>query len=225
MPGGFLANPVIAEPLLDSLLDGLLRAIDHPYREALNAPVQSWGPGTVRRGVDTIDAFPQRPLTMAALAADAGVNVRVLDECWRRHRDVQPMRYLRNIRLAHAHLELLEHAPGKRRSPLPRSSGASCGPPGSRPATSGVTACPRPRPCAGPRTPERRGTLSSTPSRPPLRDVPDLSESGWAVRASRSCPRTRQVPGNSVPAGPRTANRSARTGPTGSCHRSAPAGR
>jgi AraC-like DNA-binding protein len=113
VPGGLLANPIIAEPLQDSLLDALLRAIDHPYREALDAPVRAWGPHTVRRGVDTIDAFPQRPFTMPALAADAGVNVRVLEECWRRHRDVQPMRYLRGVRLAHAHLDLLEHAPGE----------------------------------------------------------------------------------------------------------------
>jgi AraC-like DNA-binding protein len=113
VPGGFLANPVIAEPLQDLLLDGLLRAIDHPYREALDAPVRSWGPRAVRRGVNTIEAFPQQPLTMAALAADAGVNVRVLEECWRRHRDVQPMRYLRTVRLTHAHLDLQEHAPGE----------------------------------------------------------------------------------------------------------------
>jgi AraC-like DNA-binding protein len=113
VPGGLLANPVIAEPLQDSLLNGLLRAIDHPYREALDAPVRSWGPRTVRRSVETIEAFPQRPLTMAALAADASVNIRVLDECWRRHRDVQPMRYLRRVRLTHAHLDLQEHAPGE----------------------------------------------------------------------------------------------------------------
>ena len=113
VPGGPLANPMIAEPLQDSLLDGLLRAIHHPYREALDAPVRSWGPHMVRRGVDAIDASPQRPYTMATLAADAGVNVQVLGESWRRHRDVQPMRYLRRVRLTRAHLELLEHAPGE----------------------------------------------------------------------------------------------------------------
>jgi transcriptional regulator GlxA family with amidase domain len=48
----------------------------------------------VRRGIDTIEAFPQRPFTTAALAADACMSVRVLEECWRRHRDLRPMRYL-----------------------------------------------------------------------------------------------------------------------------------
>lgn len=113
VPGGLLANPMIAEPLQDSLLDGLLRVIDHPYREALDAPVRSWGPHTVRRGVDTIEASPQHPFTKPALAADAGVNVRVLDQCWRRHRDIKPMSYLRRVRLTHAHRDLQEHAPGE----------------------------------------------------------------------------------------------------------------
>jgi AraC-like DNA-binding protein len=113
VPGGLLTNPMIAEPLQDSLLDGLLRTIDHPYREALDAPVGSWGPGTVRRGVDTMEAFPHRPFTMAALAADASVSVRVLAACWQRHRDVRPMRYLDGVRLARARLDLVDHAPGE----------------------------------------------------------------------------------------------------------------
>ncbi|HET9117655.1 MAG TPA: AraC family transcriptional regulator [Pseudonocardiaceae bacterium] len=112
VPGGPLANPVIAEPLQNSLLGWLLQAIDHPYREALDGSVRSWGPRTVRHRVDTIEAFPQRPLTTAGLAADAGMNVRVLQQCWRRHRDVTPMGYLRGVRLACAHRDLEEHAPG-----------------------------------------------------------------------------------------------------------------
>jgi AraC-like DNA-binding protein len=111
-PGGLLTNPVIAEPLQEALLAGLLRAIDHQYREALEEPVRSWGPGTVRRSIDTIEAFPQRPLTTAALAADAGVSVRVLEECWRRHRGVRPIRYLYEVRVARAHVDLQEHARG-----------------------------------------------------------------------------------------------------------------
>jgi AraC-like DNA-binding protein len=113
VPGGLLTNPVIAEPLQDSLLDGLLRTSDHPYREALDAPVRSWGPSTVRRGVDTIEAFPQRPFTMAGLAAEAGVSVPVLQECWQRHWGVRPMRYLQQVRLTCAHHDLDEHAPGE----------------------------------------------------------------------------------------------------------------
>ena len=113
VPGGLLANPVIAEPLHDALLGSLLQAIDHTYREALDSSVRSWGPRAVRRGIDTIQAFPQRALTTAGLAADAGMNVRVLQQCWYRHHDMTPMGYLHGVRLACAHRDLQEHAPGE----------------------------------------------------------------------------------------------------------------
>jgi transcriptional regulator GlxA family with amidase domain len=41
------------------------------------------------------------------------MNVRVLQQCWRRHRDVTPMGYLRGVRLACAHRDLEERAPGE----------------------------------------------------------------------------------------------------------------
>jgi hypothetical protein len=40
------------------------------------------------------------------------MNVRVLQQCWRRHRDVTPMGYLRGVRIACAHRDLQERAPG-----------------------------------------------------------------------------------------------------------------
>jgi len=104
---------MIAEPLQDVLLDGLLRTIDHPYREALDAPVRSWGPLAVRRGIDTIEAFPLKPFTTAALATDASVTIPVLEECWRRHWGVRPMRYVHGVRLASTHRDLEKHAPGE----------------------------------------------------------------------------------------------------------------
>lgn len=38
-PGRLLTNPMIAEPLQHAVLDGLLWASDHPYRDALDTPV------------------------------------------------------------------------------------------------------------------------------------------------------------------------------------------
>jgi transcriptional regulator GlxA family with amidase domain len=70
---------MIAEPLQDLLLDGLLRTIDHPYREAL----------------------------------DTSVTIPVLEECWRQHRGVRPMRYVHGVRLVRTHRDLEEHAPGE----------------------------------------------------------------------------------------------------------------
>ena len=95
---------VIASPTLLHRLAGTYQ---------LDAPARSWGPRAVRRGVDTIETFPQRPFTTAALAADASVSVPVLEECWRRHRGVRPVRYLHGVRLARTHRDLREHAPGE----------------------------------------------------------------------------------------------------------------
>lgn len=158
VPRGLLANPMIAEPLQHSLLDGLLKAIDHPYREALDASVRSWGPRTVRHGVDMMEAFPQRPFTMAALAAEAGVSVRALQECWSRHRDVRPMSYLHGVRLTRAHLDLQEHAPGETTVAATALRWGFARP--AQFATGYVTrvACPQARPCEDQLTPERRST-------------------------------------------------------------------
>jgi AraC-like DNA-binding protein len=110
-PRSLLANPAIAQAWREALLDAVLRAVDHPYREALDAPVHSWAPHTVRRWVDTIEAFPEQALTPRALAEDAGTSVRVLDQSWLRHLDTRPAQFLRRARLEHAHRDLVEHSP------------------------------------------------------------------------------------------------------------------
>jgi AraC-like DNA-binding protein len=106
-----LANQTIAAPLLQSLLDAVLAAVAHPYRDALDASVRSWAPHAVRRWVDTIEAFPERPLTTAVLATDAGTSVRALEASWHRHLDSSPGDSLRGVRLGRAHGELAEHSP------------------------------------------------------------------------------------------------------------------
>jgi AraC-like DNA-binding protein len=108
-----LANQTIAAPVLQSLLDAVLAAVAHPYRDALDASVRSWAPRAVRRWVDTVEAFPERPLTTAVLATDAGTSVRTLEESWHRHLDSSAGTYLRGARLGRAHGELVEHSPGE----------------------------------------------------------------------------------------------------------------
>ena len=43
-PSGLLTHDATAEPMQESLLRGLLLSVEHPYREALDASVRSWGP-------------------------------------------------------------------------------------------------------------------------------------------------------------------------------------
>jgi AraC-like DNA-binding protein len=108
-----LANPMSAEPLQDRLLVRLLLATDHPDREALDGRVPTWGPRPVRRCVEVIEAHPERPMTLASLAADAGMSVRALHGCWVRHRDQPPGHDVVRVRLGRAHRDLEFYRPGE----------------------------------------------------------------------------------------------------------------
>jgi len=108
-----LANPMSAEPLQDTLLVRLLLAAEHPHRDALDERVPTWGPRAVRRCVDYIEDHPERPLTLAGLAADAGLSVRALEGCWLRHRDVRPGHDVGRVRLGRAHRDLQFYRPGE----------------------------------------------------------------------------------------------------------------
>lgn len=105
-PGGIAHSEIVAAPLREAVLHGLLRAVDHPYREALDAPVPSFGPAALRRVVDAVEADPTRDLTLTDMARIAAVSVRTLQAPYRRHLDTTPTEHLRNTRLAHAHHQL-----------------------------------------------------------------------------------------------------------------------
>jgi AraC-like DNA-binding protein len=63
-------------------------------------------PATLRRAVEFIDENAQRDITVADIAAAGFVTIRTVQLAFRRHLDSTPMRYLRQVRLAHAHDEL-----------------------------------------------------------------------------------------------------------------------
>ena len=104
--GGMASSEIVAAPLREAVLHGLLRAIDHPYREALDAPAPSFGPAALRRVLDAVEADPTRDITLTDMANIAAVSVRTLRELYRRHLDSTPTQHLRNTRLAHAHHQL-----------------------------------------------------------------------------------------------------------------------
>jgi AraC-like DNA-binding protein len=103
-----LRHPLLADPVQETVAARLLLAVDHPYREELDAPTHSWGPGPVKRMVDAVEAFPRYPFTVTELADLSGVSVRALHESCRRHLDVSPADQLRSVRLARAHHELAD---------------------------------------------------------------------------------------------------------------------
>jgi AraC-like DNA-binding protein len=106
-----LTNPLIAAPLHDAVLAGLLQAADHPDREALEHPVHAWGAAPVHRAIDAMHAHPDHPFTPTALAHIAGSSVRSLQHGFRRHIGLTPMQYLRQVRLEHAHHDLANGDP------------------------------------------------------------------------------------------------------------------
>ena len=110
-PGGLLSHDVTAAPMQEALLRGLLFSVEHPYRDALAAPVRSWGPGPVKRTVEAMEATPDHPFTVAELARIALASVRSLQEAFRRHLGTTPMSYLQELRLACAHDALVRADP------------------------------------------------------------------------------------------------------------------
>jgi len=63
-------------------------------------------PDTLRRAVAFIDENAHTDITVADIAAHARVTIRAVQLTFRRHLDMTPMQYLRQVRLDHAHHDL-----------------------------------------------------------------------------------------------------------------------
>ncbi|MEU6846509.1 helix-turn-helix transcriptional regulator [Streptomyces sp. NPDC046716] len=70
-------------------------------------------PATLYRAVTYIEEHPREDLKVTDIARAARVSVRALQLAFRRHLDTTPMRYLREVRLHHAHEELRDAIPGQ----------------------------------------------------------------------------------------------------------------
>ena len=68
---------------------------------------------TVRRATAFIDEHAGQDITVADIAAAACVTVRSIQLAFRRELDATPTAYLRTVRLARAHRELVEAGPGQ----------------------------------------------------------------------------------------------------------------
>ncbi|MFE6157455.1 AraC family transcriptional regulator [Streptomyces sp. NPDC056486] len=105
-PEGLIHHELLSDLLHESLLNGLLLSADHRYRETLTQRIPHCRPALVKRAVDAMEAHPEQPFTVAALAEIANVSVRRLQEGFRHYVGMSPTAYLRQIRLARAHDEL-----------------------------------------------------------------------------------------------------------------------
>jgi AraC-like DNA-binding protein len=110
-PGGLVANPLVLRPLTQALMASLLLAADHPTREGLDAAPRRTGSVAVRRAVAAVEERPDHPWTPADLARHVGLSVRGLHDGFARHLGLGPMAFVRDVRLAHAHAELVTADP------------------------------------------------------------------------------------------------------------------
>jgi AraC-like DNA-binding protein len=104
--------PLVVEQFLRHAASAVLTVFPNTTMTAVHIS----GPGRARRSVvDRATAFMEahagRPLTVARIAAAAGVDSRTLQEAFRRHLDTTPRAYLRRIRLDRVRRELLAADP------------------------------------------------------------------------------------------------------------------
>jgi AraC-like DNA-binding protein len=97
---------VVWDPLVESLIHGLLLVADHSYRQTLTAPADPGRPAAVRDAMDIIDTGPHLPMTTLTLARQCHVSVHTLQEGFQRHLGISPMAYLRQVRLRRTHRDL-----------------------------------------------------------------------------------------------------------------------
>ncbi|MDT7670590.1 MAG: hypothetical protein QOC67_364 [Pseudonocardiales bacterium] len=110
-PGGLATIPAMAPRLGRLVMAGLLTSCQHNYSAELDRPAGGYEPKPIRDAIDAIEARPAQITTVADIANAANLSVRALDTGFRRHVGLPPMKYLRQVRLARVHSELLAADP------------------------------------------------------------------------------------------------------------------
>jgi AraC-like DNA-binding protein len=107
-PLSFVRRAAAAGQQLEQMaITGLLLSHQHSYSDALLAPQSSAAPFYVRRAEAYIEARFGEPLSLADIAAHAGVSARSLQNGFQSFRHTTPIAFLRAIRLQRAHQALL----------------------------------------------------------------------------------------------------------------------
>ena len=110
-PESLVRQPMLAAPLVRSLLTGLLLAAQHQFRDELDRPFAAAAPGAVKRARAYIDANAAEPITVFEIAEAADVSVRSLQQGFKRTLGMSPTAYLQGVRLRRAHSDLLASDP------------------------------------------------------------------------------------------------------------------
>jgi AraC-like DNA-binding protein len=109
LDGGGTAD-LVREQLESYLLTQLLLAVEHSHSRGLHrddAPDRL----AVSEAVDYIEAYPERPLGIAELAAVTGISAAALEAAFTAELGVRAEAYVRDVRLTRAHAQLREPGP------------------------------------------------------------------------------------------------------------------
>jgi len=106
-PTGLTTVPAMSSQLGRLMMAGLLVSQTHNYTEALTRPRAVPGSKPIRKALELIESQPTEIETVADIAASVGLSVRALDKGFHRYVGTPPMAYLRQVRMARAHDELL----------------------------------------------------------------------------------------------------------------------
>jgi AraC-like DNA-binding protein len=106
-PAGMTDSPRTSGHLARLVIAGLLLSQPHDFSRELLEPAGLLGPATVRAAVAAIEERAAEILTVADIARASNISVRALENGFRRHLGMPPMKYLRQLRMTRAHQELL----------------------------------------------------------------------------------------------------------------------
>lgn len=106
-----LANPLVAQPLGESLLSGLLFATEHQYSDRIRAETKQGGPLLARRAEEYILSHLGEPLTIAEVAYAVGASTRSLQRAFSAHYGMGPKDFIRARRLERVHADLVASDP------------------------------------------------------------------------------------------------------------------
>ncbi len=110
--GNTQISPLMAHELTRMAATVMLDTFPNTSMTGLHVASPGWVPSAaVRRAAAFIEAHADQPVTLADIAAAAGVTGRALQSTFRRYYDTTPVGYLRQARLERAYTELRDADP------------------------------------------------------------------------------------------------------------------
>ena len=107
-------HPILAQSMTGLAAAAMLEAFPNTTMTAPHRPGPGWvTPASVRQAAEFIRAHAGESVTVADIAAEAGLTPRALRYAFRRRYHVTAAQYQRQVRLESAHLQLLSAGPGE----------------------------------------------------------------------------------------------------------------